>query len=64
MTNIRQKYTAEFKAKAVLAAMREEGTFADLSSQFRSSPIPTARGVPPLSESEVRCVRYRFQQLG
>jgi transposase-like protein len=34
LTNIRKKHRAEFKAKVAMAAIREEGTIAEISSKY------------------------------
>jgi transposase len=34
LTNIRKKHSAEFKAKVAMAAIREEGTIAEISSKY------------------------------
>lgn len=50
MTNTRRRYSAEFKAKVALEALKEQKTLSELASQFQLHPVQIAKWKKQLLE--------------
>ena len=57
MANIRKKHSVEFKAKVALAAVREDGTVAELSSRYGVHASQIHAWKKTLIEGVARCSR-------
>src|SRR5580700_11092164 len=62
MPNIRKKHNAEFKAKVAMAAIREEGTIAELASRYGVHASRSTHGRKKLQMAWPRCLTATKKQ--